>query len=145
MQMERGFGATSLVWGSFKQAGHVLHLVKVVPFNLLISVPALSSFAICSDEMWHDEMFQQSPMFLQRSSPPPRSTEQLRERSCVALVTPNYLPIAELFGVYPLRKPCVKYNFFFFFVMISMKNLALRWVYLSVLVTNTLFCCQLEV
>lgn len=52
-------------------------------------------------------------MFLQRSSPPPRSTEQLRERSCVALVTPNYLPIAELFGVYPLRKPCVKYNFFF--------------------------------
>lgn len=44
-------GAGSLVWGSFKQAGHVLHLVKVVPFNLLISVPALSSFAICSDEM----------------------------------------------------------------------------------------------
>lgn len=55
-------------------------------------------------------------MFLQCSSPPPRSTEQLRERSCVALVTPSYLPIAELFGVYPLRKPCVKYNFFFFFL-----------------------------
>lgn len=52
-------------------------------------------------------------MFLQCSSPPPRSTEQLRERSCVARVTLSYLPIAELFGVYPLRKLRVKYLFIF--------------------------------
>lgn len=29
--------------------------------------------------------------------------------------------------------------------MISLKNLVLRWFYLSMLVTNALFCCQLEV
>lgn len=44
-------GGLCLVCGSFNQAGHAWHSVKVVPFNLLISAPELSSFAICSDAM----------------------------------------------------------------------------------------------